>query len=43
MPARAIPAARRKRVLDHQWRSRSDADDLVRALERGQLDAGASN
>ena len=43
MPARAIPAARRARVLDHEWRSRSDAVDLVRALERGQLDAGASN
>jgi protein phosphatase len=43
MPARAIPAARRDRVLDHQWRSRDDAVDLVRALERGQLDAGAAN
>ena len=43
MPARAIPPARRKRVLDHEWRSRSDAVDLVRALERGRLDAGAGN
>jgi protein phosphatase len=43
MPARAIPSVRRARVLDHEWRSRSDAVDLVRALERGQLDAGASN
>ena len=43
MPARAIPIARRTRVLDHEWRSRTDAVDLVRALERGQLDAGASN
>jgi serine/threonine protein phosphatase PrpC len=43
MPARAIPAARRARVLDHQWRSRDDAIDLVRALERGQIDAGTSN
>ena len=43
MPARAIPATRRERVLDHQWRSRDDAVSLVRALERGQLDAGASN
>ena len=41
MPARAIPGSRRARVLDHEWRSRSDAVDLVRALERGQLDAGA--
>jgi PPM family protein phosphatase len=41
MPARAIPPARRARVLDHEWRSRDDAVDLVRALERGELDAGA--
>jgi serine/threonine protein phosphatase PrpC len=41
MPARAIPARRRERVLDHEWRSREDAIDLVRALERGQLDAGS--
>ena len=41
MPARAIPGRRRERVLDHEWRSRDDAVDLVRALERGQLDAGA--
>ena len=41
MPARAIPAPRRERVLDHEWRSRDDAVDLVRALERGELDAGA--
>jgi PPM family protein phosphatase len=37
MPARAIPARRRERVLDHEWRSREDAVDLIRALERGQL------
>jgi hypothetical protein len=43
MPARAIPSGRRARVLDHEWRSREDAVDLVRALERGQLDAGASD
>jgi PPM family protein phosphatase len=42
MPARAIPDARRRRVLDHEWRSRSDAVDLVRALERGRLDAGGA-
>jgi PPM family protein phosphatase len=42
MPARAIPTRRRQRVLDHEWRSRDDAVDLVRALERGQLDGGAS-
>jgi PPM family protein phosphatase len=43
MPARAIPTRRRSRVLDHEWRSRDDAVDLVRALERGQLDAGAAD
>jgi PPM family protein phosphatase len=37
VPARAIPGTRRKRVLDHEWRSRSDAEDLLRTLERGQL------
>jgi PPM family protein phosphatase len=37
MPARAIPDRRRERVLDHEWRSREDAVDLIRALERGQL------
>jgi PPM family protein phosphatase len=42
MPARAIPDARRARVLDHEWRSRDDAVDLVRALERGQLDSGGA-
>jgi PPM family protein phosphatase len=42
VPARAIPSARRARVLDHEWRSREDAVDLVRALERGQLDGGGA-
>jgi len=42
MPARAIPATRRRRVLDHEWRSREDAVDLVRALERGQLEGGGA-
>jgi PPM family protein phosphatase len=37
VPARAIPDRRRQRVLDHEWRSREDAVDLIRALERGQL------
>lgn len=40
VPAAAIPEARRGRVLDHQWRSRSDAEDLVRQLELGTLDPG---
>jgi len=42
MPARAIPAGRRERVLDHEWRSREDAVDLVRALERGQLEGSGT-
>ena len=37
VPARAIPDQRRERVLDHEWRGREDAVDLLRALERGQL------
>lgn len=40
LPAASIPRARRERVLDHQWRSRSDAEDLVRQLEGGTLDPG---
>ena len=37
VPARAIPRRRRRRVLDHEWRGRDDAVDLMRAIERGQL------
>jgi serine/threonine protein phosphatase PrpC len=37
VPAGAIPSTRRKRVLDHEWRGREDAEDLLRTLERGQL------
>jgi PPM family protein phosphatase len=40
VPARAIPRQRRSRVLNHEWRSRDDAVDLVRQLERGSLEAG---
>jgi serine/threonine protein phosphatase PrpC len=40
VPARAIPGGRRGRILDHEWRSREDAVDLVRQLERGKLEAG---
>jgi protein phosphatase len=32
-----VPANRRKAVLDQEWRSQDDAYDLVRALERGEL------
>jgi PPM family protein phosphatase len=42
VPANAIPSGRRRRVLDHEIRSESDASDLVRQLERGQLDPGPS-
>ena len=41
VPARAIPTGRRERVLDHEWRGRDDAVDLVRALERGEVESGA--
>jgi PPM family protein phosphatase len=37
VPARAIPRNRRARVLDHEWRGRDDAVDLMRAIERGRL------
>ena len=40
VPAASIPAARRARVLDHEWRSATDDDDLVRQLETGALDPG---
>ena len=40
VPASSIPTARRDRVLDHQWRSESDAEDLLRQLETGSLDPG---
>ena len=34
-PARALSPQQRRRVLDHQLRSRDDAADIVRRLERG--------
>lgn len=33
VPAARLPAARRERVLDHQLRSRDDAEDLIRRLD----------
>jgi protein phosphatase len=39
VPAQAIPASRRGHVLNNEWRSRGDAVDLVRQLERGGLEA----
>ncbi|HYI36784.1 MAG TPA: Stp1/IreP family PP2C-type Ser/Thr phosphatase [Thermoleophilaceae bacterium] len=43
VPARSLGPARRERLLDHEWRSEADAEDLVRQLERGTLDTGVSN
>jgi len=43
VPARAVPTARRERLLDHEWRSRADAEDLVRQLERGTLERGRAS
>ena len=40
VPARTIGVRRRERLLDHEWRSRADAEDLVRQLERGTLELG---
>ncbi|MGI9081089.1 MAG: Stp1/IreP family PP2C-type Ser/Thr phosphatase [Thermoleophilaceae bacterium] len=40
VPARTVGARRVDRLLDHEWRSRRDGEDLVRQLERGTLDRG---
>ena len=37
VPARDVPAARRRALLDHSLRSREDASDLVKQLELGEL------
>jgi protein phosphatase len=37
VPAGAVAPRRRARLLDHTLRSRKDAADLVRQLERGRL------
>jgi protein phosphatase len=37
VPIDTLPAARRKRLLDHTVRSHDDASDLVRELERGRI------
>jgi serine/threonine protein phosphatase PrpC len=36
VPARTLSATQRRRLLDHQLRSRDDAADIVRGLERGR-------
>jgi serine/threonine protein phosphatase PrpC len=38
VPARTLPGRQRQRILDHQLRSKGDATDLVRQIERGSLD-----
>ena len=37
VPATEVTPRRRRKLLDHELRSRSDASDLVRQLETGQL------
>jgi len=37
VPIDTLPAARRKRLVDHTLRSHDDASDLVRELERGRI------
>jgi protein phosphatase len=37
VPAAEIPTDRRKSILDNRLRSKSDASDLVRKLEQGQV------
>jgi serine/threonine protein phosphatase PrpC len=39
VPADELSAARRKKLLDHQLRSKNDAADLVRQLELGRVNA----
>jgi hypothetical protein len=34
VPAAALPRLQRERILDHELRSRTDAADLVREIER---------
>jgi PPM family protein phosphatase len=38
VPVSAIPNRRRDRVLDHEWRGREDAVDLMRVIEQGRLE-----
>lgn len=38
VPIQTVARARRERLLDHEFRSRGDAEDLVRQIERGTLD-----
>jgi serine/threonine protein phosphatase PrpC len=38
VPARLLPESRRDRVLDHRLRGKGDAVDLVKQVERGELE-----
>ena len=38
VPATFVPETRRKRILDHRLRSRGDAVDLIKQVERGELE-----
>jgi protein phosphatase len=38
VPARMIPETRRDRILDHRLRGRGDAVDLIKRVERGELE-----
>lgn len=38
VPISSLPEPRRRRLVDHTLRSHDDASDLVRALERGQVE-----
>ncbi|MBA3298776.1 MAG: Stp1/IreP family PP2C-type Ser/Thr phosphatase [Thermoleophilaceae bacterium] len=40
VPAGAVGVGRLDRLLDHEWRTRGDGEDLIRQLERGTLDEG---
>jgi protein phosphatase len=37
VPITSVPEARRKALLDHTLRSKTDAADLVSSLERGDI------
>jgi len=38
VPARLLPERRRDRVLDHRLRGKGDAVDLIKQVERGELE-----
>ena len=38
VPARFLPETRRDRVLDHRLRGKGDATDLIKQVERGELE-----